>query len=231
MAKTPQALFPLSGTLAGLTFVQSGTYGNHVRRARGTVKPAPVNKVLRQNAGRAGKITDLAKPLLQCFKEMGGSFIQRGLWQVIMKRMFKAGSTSVNELLLSLEGLELNKTYPVEKILGTVLPVKVSVKNTRVNVQLAPFPKPVFHDGRKIDSYRCEVFVTWIDSKGSRLEGEAANTKWIELQADAGKLSFNFTKDKWAKYMLIVLKIEGGLKGKPDGNLAGMGMRVVKVVV
>lgn len=49
MAKTIRGLFPLSGTLAGLTFVQSAAYGNHVRRARGTVKPARINDVLHQD--------------------------------------------------------------------------------------------------------------------------------------------------------------------------------------
>src|SRR5687768_13754564 len=135
MAKQKRSLLGLSGTLAGLTFVQSNAYGEHVRLPRGTIKPAPVNKVLQQNADRATKVTAIARPLHQCFKDMGKDFIQRQLWQVMMNRMFTAKTTSVYELLLSLEGMELNKAYPLEKIMGILPPVKVTSKNNRVNVQ------------------------------------------------------------------------------------------------
>ena len=229
MAKLKRSLLGLSGTLGDLTFVQSNAYGEHARRPRGSIKPAPINKVLQQNADRAAKVTALGRQLHQCFKEMGKRFIQRQLWQVMMKRMFTAKTTSVYELLVSLEGMELNKAYPLEKILGILPPVKITSKNNRVNVQLAPLPKPHFPDNIANDGYRYELFVTWIDGKGKRLEGDVVNSKWINPEADAEKLSFNLTKEKWVKYIMVVLKICVGLKGNPDTRFGGMGMRVVKV--
>ena len=230
MAKTKRSLLGLSGTIGGMTHVQSSTYGEHVRLPRGTIKPAPVNNVLAQNAARAGKVTAVARQVHHCFKEMGKAFTQRQLWQVIMKRMFAAKTTSVHELLLSLEGLELNNSYPLEKILGTLPPVKVTSKNNRVNVQIAPLPRPHFPGSVSCDSYRFELFITWIDGKCIRLEGDVANSRWLGLEKEAGKVSFNFSKAKWVKYMMIILKIGGGFKGEPDSRFAVTAMRVVKVV-
>src|SRR5688572_11432899 len=207
MAKTKRSLLGLSGTIGGMTHVQSSTYGYHVRLPRGTIKPAPVNNVLEQNARRAKKVTAVAKQLHYCFKEIGKDFIQRQLWQVMLKQMFAAKTTSVYELLHSIEGLELNKAYPLEKIVGIPPPLKVTSKNNRVNVQMSSLPKPHFPGDVSGDSYRYELYITWIDGKGSRLEGDAQNSKWIGLEEDAVKLSFNFTKARWVKNIMIVLKI------------------------
>lgn len=230
MAKNNQTLFPLSGTLAGLTFVHSATYGPHVRRARGTVKPAPVNKSLQQNATRAPRITALGAPLLQCFKEMGGNFVQRGLWQVMMKRMFSAGVSSIPGLLHSLEGLELNKNYPLEKMLSALPSLELTAKTGAMALRLADLKKSKFPRGVKIDSYRYEIFVTWIDGKGKRLEGDVQDTGWVSLNNEISRFDFKFKKEKWAKYVVIVVKVQGGVKGETDGRLGGVGMRVVKVV-
>ncbi len=230
MAKAKRSLLGLSGTIGGLTHVQSGAYGYHVRLPRGTIKPAHVNNVLEQNAGRAKKVTAFAKQLHYCFKDMAKDFIQRQLWQAMLKRMFAVKTTSVHELLLSMEELELNKAYKLEKILGTVPPVKVTSRNNRVNIQMSPLPKPDFPGKGSGDSYRYELFITWIDGKGTRFEGDAQNSRWIGLEEDAVKLSFNFTKQKWVKNTMIVLKIDRGLKGEPDTRFAGTGMRVMKVV-
>ena len=230
MAKTPDSLLGLSGTFNGMTHVRSRAYKPHVRRPRGTIKPAPVNNVLEQNAARATKVTSVAKQLHYCFKEMGKAFVQRRLWQVMLKRMYSAKTAAVPELLLSLEGMELNEAYPLEKILGILPSLKVTSKNNRVNVLMSPLPKPHFPNSFSGDSYRFELFVTWIDGRGRRLEGDLENSRWIGLEEDVEKLSFNFTKEKWVKNIMIVLKISGGLKGEPDTRLVGTGMRVAKVV-
>jgi hypothetical protein len=229
MAKNKQTLFPLSGTLAGLTFVHSATYGAHVRRARGTVNPAPVNKSLQQNASRAPRITALGAPLLQCFKEMGGSFVQRGLWQVMMKRMFSATGVTVDGLLRSLEGLELNKDYPLDKLVGVLPALKLSAKAATIAIELKGTGKVKFARGLKMDSYRYELFVTWVNSKGDRLEGDVQQTEWLPVAGDAMRFNFKFRKEGWAKYMLVVVKLQGGNKAEPDARLGAVAMRVMKV--
>ena len=47
MAKS-KSLLNLQGTIAGLTFVKSGAYGDHVRAERGTYKPATINASLKK---------------------------------------------------------------------------------------------------------------------------------------------------------------------------------------
>lgn len=229
MAKNKQTLFPLSGTLAGLTFVHSTTYGPHVRRARGTVNPAPVNKSLQQNASRAPRITALGAPLLQCFKEMGGSFVQRGLWQVMMKRMFSATGVSVGGLLRSLEGLELNKDYPLDKLVGELPALKLSAKAATIAVELTVPGRAKFGRGLKLGSYRYELFITWVNGKGDRLEGDVQHTEWLPFAGEAVKYNFKFRKEGWAKYLLVVVKLQGGNKGEPDARLGAVAMRVMKV--
>ena len=59
---------------------------------------------------------------------------------------------------------------------------------------MAPLPKPHFPDSVSAGSYRYELFITWIDGKGNPLEGDVENSRWIGLEEDAVKLSFNFTK-------------------------------------
>jgi len=44
--------FKIQGTHQGTTFVKSSTYGDHLRAARGTHKPAVVNKAFRQSTAR-----------------------------------------------------------------------------------------------------------------------------------------------------------------------------------
>ena len=50
----------LSGTIDNLTFVNSKAYGAHVRRKRGTVKEAVLNKTMKESSNKLIHVNQIA---------------------------------------------------------------------------------------------------------------------------------------------------------------------------
>ena len=84
-------IIELQGTIAGLTFVKSTRYERHARRARGSVKKAKVNSVLRGNADNAKPVTSFARGILQALKGVEKNFVPGDFWSKMIGRMFEKG--------------------------------------------------------------------------------------------------------------------------------------------
>ena len=226
MAKNKASFLQLQGTIGGLTFVQSKTYGYHSRLPRGTHKAAKLNGVLKQNSAATLKVNGAASPLLQEMKACYGSFAQSSLWQRMVGRMFKAASTAVNDLLFSLKGMELHERHPLSRLMQPpLLEIACPKKELRVDLIMQShcfFSKTVTQDG-----YCYELRVVWFDGKASRCESEAVETEWIQEQDAFPQYELVFEKPAWASHYVLVLKVQAGKEEIPVESFDAMAVQVV----
>ncbi len=226
MAKIKHPFITLQGTLGGLTFVSSKTYGAHTRMPRGTYKKTVPNAVLQANADKAKAVTEFAKALLPLLKNEYGAFVQKGLWQQMLKRLFRVPVASVPQLIAALEGLEINAAYPMERI---VLPPEVAWTITRGALKL----KLVFNshaqpaNDLKCDGYYYAVQVVWTD--GKQCEGAVQETAWARYNDPFPVYEITFAKPRWATDFLLVLKVTGGRCGNETESFRGMGVSVLQL--
>ena len=117
-----RGLLKLQGTIAGLSFINSKTYGAHARAARGTHKEAKINDVLKKNSGNAAVITWIGSPLLKQLKTLEPGSVARDLWTRMLRCMHKARSTAIEDLFESMQGIEINECYSFTRLFSA-LPV------------------------------------------------------------------------------------------------------------
>ena len=226
MARSKHSLIKLSGTIGGLTFVNSKRYRPHTRTPRGTHTAAPVNEVLETNSKKTKQYSPITSRLHHCFGIIGRGFKQSDLWQVIMSGVLKGGCRDLTEFVQRFKGLDLNSKYRFDEI---VTPPGVAVSSDRKpdmrivleNCVTAHFPK-----NKTINSYYYEVFIVWMDKGGKRFEWDSSETEWLFTRHEAYDFEFAFAKPLWAKYYLVVLKLIGGEDQVASGNLSSMRMQV-----
>jgi hypothetical protein len=132
------------------------------------------------------------------------------------------------DLLGSLEGLELNKNYPLQRLVS-VLTVGMEVKEKELLVVLGPMRPPSFQKKVRADSYYYEVFVLWMDQEGNVCGVSREGTEWVQIKEVVQGYEFRFKQPETTKYFMICLSIEAGKENKKIGMLGGKGMRVMKV--
>jgi hypothetical protein len=96
--------------------VKSRTYGKHIRAARGSKTTATVNDVLSAHAEKTNTLNAAAKTVHDLLKLYSDIFREGQLWQNILSRMRKAKHTDFEELLYTLNGLELNSRYALAAV-------------------------------------------------------------------------------------------------------------------
>jgi hypothetical protein len=135
MARSVRDL-PFTGTLGKVCVVESETYGEHVRRARGTVKKAEVNDVMKENGERmiasnaaARLINDALKPFRENFA--GGLF-----WQNLVKHFTAQAKKGEPYSLKGLEGKEIHKAYPLDRLIRGPVNVEGDMEQKTIRVSM-----------------------------------------------------------------------------------------------
>lgn len=100
-------IFKYNGTFNGVTSVRSKTYGDHVRAARGTKKPAEVNKAFQESTGRLRQVNLFAKVVKDALDPYRKDFYDGTFWfrllSLFRRQLKKTGKLSWS----ALEGFEL----------------------------------------------------------------------------------------------------------------------------
>ncbi|TKK66636.1 hypothetical protein FC093_16500 [Ilyomonas limi] len=226
MAKIKFNLVELQGKIGNLVFVNSKTYGTHVRLPRGTHTKATINNILKQNAANAATVTQTARCLHQAFKKLCGPFKQKDLWQVMLSRMFKAEVMTIPYLIACLNGLEMNAAYPLQQL--TTIPLfTTTFKRRQLMVVLQTAATVQFTDSLHADSYFMELTAIWLNKDGNRQETASQATEWIPLNGDAFSFELLYTPPTWASSYLLLLKMQAGKGGNTIEQFKATGMRVV----
>ncbi|MGV3529198.1 MAG: hypothetical protein ACO1OO_09915 [Flavisolibacter sp.] len=208
--------------------VKSKTYGHHTREPRGSQSEAKLNTVLDQNSKNAPAVSGAAKPVHRYLKMCEPGFISKGLWFEMMRRLFRAGSVEVIDLLKSIRNLEVNPSYQLQLL--TRLPkLLYHKKGKKLTVEMTLVNHPVFSKV-DADSYYYELHLLWIDDSCQQYEGEAQETVWLSAEDELAAFDFHFQQPAWARYGVVLLKLIGGNNEKPCRTFKAVGMQVVDVM-
>lgn len=229
MAKSKNALIKLSGTLYDATFVDSKKYGRHVRSPRGTYKKAKVNHVLADNAKKTDLINSTAKVIHDHIKSIAGSFKQSDLWQdQLLSRMRKVNSTVLPDLLASVQGLEINGSYPLNRLMN--LPsLELTINKSTLCLDMTFLGHPDFDKKISADSYYYTFHLLYIDKNGEAVDSDGIETEWVQLQDEVPSYALSFKVPVKAQYYLLFLEIDAGLDNVPLDMYPAKGMRVMVV--
>ena len=211
--------------LPKLVQVKSRTYGTHTRAARGTKTTAALNTVLGKNAANTRLINHYASTVYAILLVYCRTFKEGQLWQHILSRMRSAGNVEFYSGLSSLEGLELNSRYKLQRLV-TVQFVRAEIVRKKLIVSLQQFNMP---DNKKYDGYRYIIIMAFFNVVGACVYHDAQPSEEIPATVALQKFSFVFDKPAKAKYCLLCLHLQLIIKGEPSTVLAGNGMRVVMV--
>jgi hypothetical protein len=220
-----RGVIKLQGTIAGLSFVNSKTYGAHVRAARGTHKKATINEVLQGNVEKAKTVTTIGSPVLRAMKELEKGFASGDLWARMMRQMLRTKSTLVSDLFESIQGMEVNERYSF----GTLFPVlpgfEFSFKKNQLFVEMELLSHARFSREVKANCYLCEVLVLFFDGK-EKWTTDRMETEWISFHEHSGVYEMEFKKPKGAKYFLAIAGAKAGRDEKEIKNFRARGYRI-----
>ena len=206
--------------------VKSRAYGIHMRAARGSKTPVEVNKVLKKNAAKTVVINAAAKRVNDLLKGCGKPFKEAMLWQGMLGRMRKAASDDLMKLLKTLEGMELNSKYPLQRFgSGLLALVKWSKKTCAVSLHSSMLT----HIKSSDTQYCYELFLLLL-GKDEKHDGLlSGRTEWKDKGEADGESTFSFSMPRKMEYYVLCLHLMTGTDGKETGTLASRGMRIVEV--
>jgi len=207
MAKS-DSILALQGTIAGLTFVRSRAYGDHVRAKRGTYKKAEVNEALRQeskallNANIPAKIfKDAIDPYRNNIR--GGTLWQK-LVSMFRKQLKNLGSIDFGKI----ERFDIHADYPFDRFLYLQPTIKLEKKKTRLDVHAEYDHHPRFKV-KSINGYRLTVIGIFPDLKKKTSKTLAVESSVLKLTGVIDPLHVQLEIPPKAKSFIVCIRIEG----------------------
>jgi hypothetical protein len=228
MARRGHPFIRLQGTIAGITHVNSRTYGDHPRLPRGTHKKARLNESLRKNAEAAPQVSQTASPLHRQIKACYGSFVPGSLWQRMTSRMFKASFTSLQHLSVYLKGVEINERYALSRLLAAQPVIKASCTKKKLRIDMEMQGHCVFPKAVKEDGYYYELTLLWLNDKAGRCEPAVLETEWLKAKDPLPRYELVFEKPAWAGHYVLLLRVQAGRGLRPVDSFAAMAVQIVE---
>jgi hypothetical protein len=207
-----KCIIKIQGIVDGVTCVDSQRYEKHIRAARGTHKKAKLNSVFQSNNIKAKKVAQFASPLLKQFKRFERGFAGGDLWSRINGRMLKAKSTSINDLMESLNGLDMHERYPLSGVFPTMPTVDVSSDGAELSIDITFLSTPEFPTEPQATELLCKVTVLLYDTKN--WISENGQIEWMPMEKVLQTHQMKFRKPNGTKYYLVVMGLRGGIDGR-----------------
>lgn len=226
MSKINTGMLRFLGNVQGLTFVNSAAYDAHWRARRGTYRKVYSNKTLIGNSRRTALLNQTAKAVFDVLKISGKSCRDMQLWQRMLSRLRKCSNDEPLQLLQQLEGLDLHRSYSLQKLFINGLDVQVVTRKRNLLVELKATHHPIFP--KPATDYRFEVQVLYYHTTKNVCSYETCFSDWMALN-EAPALSLLFPKKK-ALCCLIAVRIQPRTKFEIVESFWGNRMCVVKVV-
>jgi hypothetical protein len=225
MAKIRSSIFIRQGTTGDMIRVRS-KYGDYLRHPRGTFTHNRLNKALSSNARKTAYLNGVAKPIHNYIKQACGTFPQSDLWQCVLGRLRKAGTTSLPDLLGTLPGLEINQRYPLQQKVS-VQAADIRWRKRQCSVALRFNSHVLFPKSVKADCYYYAVHLLWLDGEGQVCGNEVIETEWVHLTDALPYYELSFRQPVEAKHYLLFLAVQGGAMKRQLELFAAMGMCVL----
>lgn len=211
MAKV-RSILKLSGTLSGMTFVDSNTYGAHARAKRGTYKPITLAEGMKESAAVQTQVNLMAKIIFDAVNGFAPGFKDGKLWTRLLsvfRQQKKAGKIYTYS---GFNLMDVRADYPVSKH-GSFRLVKEQDKELLLRYHL-----------NKSESYRLRLLRIATDE--TLLKACANEIKEMDIigKATTGSIRFDFAPLPKDAQTLYVLHCEQLVNGTSTGLLKNKGL-------
>ena len=227
MARNTSIIFKLKGTIGELTFVDSVRYDPHVRRKRGTVKPAVLNEKMEASRQLLLSCNKHAKLLFDALRDEphDGS-----LWSRLVKTFFHAAESGLAPHVGLFRKLECNLDHPLEPIAGNFdhhnkLQLKQERKKLNIHMHLQKHP-PVPQQPYEGD-YQLRVVVLFPDFENNSYRKEVATGPVTSLKKAIKPVTLIVPSPSAKAQYIVLVNVVTIMKGKPVKFQSMAAMKVV----
>ncbi len=207
MAKS-DSIIKLQGTIAGITFVRSPTYGDHVRAKRGTYKKAKVNDALKQESKTLVSANIPAKIFKDAIDPYRSNITGGTLWRRLVsmfgKQLKNTGAFDFGKI----GRFEIDADQPFDRFLVIQPTIKVAKEKPLLHVHVEYDQHPRF-SVNSINGYRFTVIGMFPDLKKKAAKTIAAESNVISLSGIIKPLDGQLEIPAKAKSFIVCIRIEG----------------------
>ena len=226
MAKS-KSILSIQGTFQNITHVDSRSYGEHIRAARGTHKPAVLNDAMKDEGKKLANAVAPAKLIKDALDPYRQDFYGGQMWQrlvSIFKRQLKQkGTVNYHELT----NFEIYKEYPLGRFAIFSLNSQYDKNSSSLTVTLS-YPLPVFKKVRYVTHYRLNVI--GIFPINEKVLTNITSSEIILCQAQPKETQLTLSVPTEASVALLCVKFEGFKNGELAKGLTTKGMAILKVM-
>ena len=159
----PTGIIGLLGTLDKMTFVHSKAYGDHVRRKRGTVKKAVLNKTMVESSKKLIHVNQMASLI---FKSISNEHKDGKLWpRLLSKLRLQLKDYNFNDVSC-LFRMECHTYRTLERMLMYLLDVNaIEITKRQMNIAFDMSDTPLY-DGKYLKEFQISLHVLYPDFEG-----------------------------------------------------------------
>lgn len=216
----------LKGTLDNMTFVNSKAYGDHVRRKRGTVKPAVLNEAMVQSKDRLLQVNETARLI---FNSIRNEHKDGSLWTRILSALRRQLKETNDNSVTCLLNLECHAKHTLTSILKVDWIIETApIVKRRLCIDLKIHEAPMMRT-RYLPESQVSIHVIFHDPVRNRLSKEVIHSDVFRKRNYPVQLPFVVSVPVRVQSYAIFLKVTECIDGEAKSWPQSTGMRCVAV--
>ena len=228
MAKSKsKPVFNISGTVLGITFVNSTAYGKHIRAARGTYTPVEVNEAFKATSKQLISANLPAKMIKDAIDPYRIDFVHGMLWQRLVSIFRKQYKENGAFDFKALKDFEIHSEFPLTRLVTFQSTVSFDFLQSQIMVTLDFENHPDFKESG-VDGYRVTGIAIHPDLRHKTAATYQIVLPVINLKDKVKPLTIAIPQH--SDLTLLCVKLEACSKGEVVNNYATKGMKIMQVI-
>jgi hypothetical protein len=226
MAKPISPIFKFKGTIAGVTYVHSKAYKDHVRAAKGTYTPNVLTDALKESSSLLQICNQRARPLFRVLKE---EHHDGRLWSRLVSLFFAELKAGRKINVQCLRNLDCNLQHKLDELLhlGYNIDVKKEKKKLGIHVRLEGHPK--VEDQIPREGYQLRVVVIYPDFVKDKVRKEVLLGPVTKYKSPLKALELEVPMPSAKAPYIVLMGVSPVVKGTPLTIQSDTAMKVVAV--
>jgi len=217
----------LSGNLGEHTLVKSKRYGPHLRRKRGTVKPAPLNDQMKQSTQQMAKANIPAKAIFDAVRQ---EHKDGELWNKLVALFRNQQKAGIPYNTTDLKGLECHSGFKLQKLMPCTdqyFQLSQTADRMCLLLTLPAHPDWSHMEWKEAFQYRLSAIAVYPDWATGGFVKETVHGPITEFTDSIAPFSFEWNIPAGAGSYIVFLLAAACEKGRPVNNAHAKGMRAV----
>jgi len=222
------SLFKYEGTFRGVTYVDSKTWGEHIRAKRGTHTPVEINEAFKKSGSQTPTANHHAKAIRDLFLPYISDFKDGKMWSRLLS-FFKKQLSSGETDLTKLAAFEFHNQHRLYHLVSRDVSVTESSQNNALEI-MATTKRCLNQLTEQVDSFQQTLVSTFYtaDLQGITAYADAAIFPFEKDLMHEHRTSFDIPDD--AAIAVVALKCDLLEDGQPMKHPSTRGMEIVKVL-